>query len=265
MPLTSGMTLYKSLSSLSLRFLVYEKPQGLDEKINVDGANLGPWHTKDAQSVRAGVWGPEGRVLTAVALSITAEIGVVFVRLALVQVCVIGNQVFRWLLRDQAVRARMAAGQLRQVAALVCRGHHHHLPHPAPGHSTRAPSRLEPGETTVGTGDLGGLESCCCRKGLTGTPKVRGQKRTWAERRAPGLPLPPAQLLLKPHSHAHWHPQGPTLHKHSLTITLTHLHLQTTDAPRDTQTPTHELAPNGLPSHALQAPRIHTHHRTLTP
>lgn len=231
MPPTSSVTLYKSLSSLSLCFLVCEKPQGLDEKINVDKANLGPWHTEDAQSVRAGVWGAEGRVLTAVALSITAEIGVVFMRLALVQVCVIGNQVFRWLLRDQAVRARMAAGQLGQVAALVCRGHHHHLPHPAPGHSTRAPSRLEPGETAVGTGDLGGLESCCCRKGLTGLQRSE-VKRGPGLREGPRPPSPPYTAAPQTTLTRTLAPTGPHLAQ-----ALSHDHADTPTPPNHRRSP----------------------------
>lgn len=64
-----------------------------------------------AGGVGRGAW--EGPVLTAVAFSIAAEIGVVFVCLALVQVRVIGNQVFRWLLREEAVRAQVVAGRLQ--------------------------------------------------------------------------------------------------------------------------------------------------------
>lgn len=59
--------------------------------------------------MRHGAW--EGPVLTAVAFSIAVEIGVVFVCLTLVQVRVIGNQVFRWLLREEAVRAQVVLGR----------------------------------------------------------------------------------------------------------------------------------------------------------
>lgn len=56
--------------------------------------------------------GPASRsVLTIVAFSITAEIGVIFVRWALVQICVIGNQVFRSLLTEEGVRTQTVAGR----------------------------------------------------------------------------------------------------------------------------------------------------------
>lgn len=86
--------MYKSLRALSLGFLVCEKTHRLDQKINGDEADLGPWPTTMLSDRRLGRGGREGPGLTAVALSIAAEIGVIFVRLALVQVRVIGNQVF---------------------------------------------------------------------------------------------------------------------------------------------------------------------------
>lgn len=127
-----------------------------------------------------------------------------------------------------------------------------------PSHTEGTASGLQPSLCLTWERPQWGQESKTlrsCRKGLTGTPKVRGQKRTKAERR-PWPPRTPSPA--QPHSTRTPAPQVPISHKNS------HIHTsKRTDAPVTRTLPRVNSHPQSTHAHPHPNSTGHSHSHTL--